>query len=333
VGQWVFFEVMITPAADFGGAIKVWMNGQALFDQSQVKTRFPDSALGGFTYVTHKAHGTNLTPNPAQHYVDDVTVSTGRMPFTPPAPVPAPLPDPEILWKAGMESGNLSEWDDETNSGSADTVAVTAASAGIPPKGGNWVMRMSVTGSSGGTRMARFPEVDALRKSGTPFYVSWWSYFPSAVSYAPGNMFSIWQSASQDALGGFHPLWGLFFHPTNNTLQLVWSPNKMAPAEGPHAGETGTRSYSSTRPVPVREWVFFEVMMKPAADFTGAIKVWMNGELLHEQSLVKTRFPDTGSGGFMWFNLLAYGSGLTPTPMHHYADDVTISLGRVPYVH
>ena len=27
----------------------------------------------------------------------------------------------------------------------------------------------------------------------------------------------------------------------------------------------------------------------------------------------------------------AYGSGLTPIPAHHYVDDVTISLGRMPY--
>jgi hypothetical protein len=28
---------------------------------------------------------------------------------------------------------------------------------------------------------------------------------------------------------------------------------------------------------------------------------------------------------------LAYGSGLTPTPAIHYVDDVTLSLGRMPY--
>jgi len=70
-----------------------------------------------------------------------------------------------------METGDLSEWDDQVDTGSAESVAVTAASVGVPPKSGNWVMRQSVTGT-GGTRMARFPEIDALTKVGTTFYVS-----------------------------------------------------------------------------------------------------------------------------------------------------------------
>jgi hypothetical protein len=248
-----------------------------------------------------------------------------------PAPLPPVGPMPEVLWSAGMETGSLSEWDDETNSGSADSAAVTASSAGIPPKSGNWVMRQSVTGSSGGSRVARFGEVDALTKAGTTFYWSWWDYYPTPVTYAPGDMFMIWQIASQASTGDFHPIWGLFFHQWNNTLILGWSPNRMAPAEGPHAGESGSRSYSSTQPVPVGQWVFFEVMIKPAADFTGAIKVWMNGQVLFDQSLIKTRFPDEGAGGFMYLTQNAYGSGLTPTPMHHYVDDVRLSLGRIPY--
>jgi len=83
--------------------------------------------------------------------------------------------------EARMETGDLSEWDDQVDTGSAESVAVTAASVGIPPKSGNWVMRQSVTGTSG-TRMARFPEIDALTKAGTTFYVSWWDYYPMKIS-------------------------------------------------------------------------------------------------------------------------------------------------------
>jgi hypothetical protein len=238
---------------------------------------------------------------------------------------------PAIVWFAGMETGDLSEWDDETNSGSADSLAVTAAAAGIAAKNGNWVMRQSVTGPDSGTRMARFPEVDALTKAGTPFHVSWWGYFPALPAIDPAGFFSLFQIASRDAAGGDHPIWSLNLHPSDSTLILVWSANRMAPSEGPHAGESGSRVYSSSRLAPVGQWIFFEVMITPAADFSGAVKVWMNGELLFDQSLVKTRFPDEGSGGFMWFTLMAYGSGLMPTPYHHYVDDVALSLGRMPY--
>src|SRR5437867_4914615 len=167
---------------------------------------------------------------------------------------------PEVLWSAGMETGDLSEWSEKVNSGSADSVPVTAASAGIPPKTGNWVMRQSVTGSSGGTRMHRYPEADALSRAGTTFYWSWWDYYPTRISFGPSDMFMLWQLASDDAAGVGQPLWGLYFNGSNSTLILGWNPAGGAPAEGPHAGESGGKAYTSVVPVPVAQWVFFEVI-------------------------------------------------------------------------
>jgi len=76
--------------------------------------------------------------------------------------------------------------------------------------------------------------------------------------------------------------------------------------------------------------VFFEVMITPRGDFTGALKIWMNGQVLFDQSLVKTMYPDVGQTGvIVWLEQTGYGSGLTPNPTIHYVDDVTISLGRM----
>jgi hypothetical protein len=206
---------------------------------------------------------------------------------------------------------------------------VTAASAGIPAKTGNWVMRQSVTGSVGGTRMTSYPGMDALAKAGTTFYVSWWDYYPAKITFGPADMFSIFQIDSRNSNGVYSPIWDLDLNGSNFTLQLAWSPNDMAPP-GPHAGESGKRYYSSTQPIPVGQWVFFEVMIKPAADFTGAVKIWMNGAVAFDLTGVKTRFPDVGVGGYMYTEHNAYGSGLTLTPAIHYVDDVTVSLGRMP---
>jgi len=242
----------------------------------------------------------------------------------------APAPAPQVLWRAGMETGDLSEWSGVDNSGSAQSVAITAFGAGIPPKTGNWVMQQSITGSVGGTRMQRFPEITALAKAGTTFYVSWWDYFPTKITFGPSDMLSTFQICSQDSNGVFSPIWSLNFNGSNSTLMLIWSANRMAPAEGPHAGEAGPRVYSSTTSVPVAQWVFFEVMITPSSTFTGAVKLWMNRQVIFDQSLVKTRFPDVGVGGFQYVQNTFYGSGLTPTPASHYVDDVTISLGRMP---
>src|SRR5439155_19168457 len=77
--------------------------------------------------------------------------------------------------------------------------------------------------------------------------------------------------------------------------------------------------------------VRFKVMIKPGADFTGALKVWMNNQVLFDLSSIKTRYVDTGQGLISYIEQTGYGSGLTPTPAVHYVDDVTISLGRMPY--
>jgi len=246
-------------------------------------------------------------------------------------PVLPPLP--LLAWSAGMETGGLGEWSEKVNSGSADTTVVSAASVGIPPRGGSYLMMQAVTGADGGTRMQRYPEVDFLARAGTTFYWSWWDYFPSTITFGVFDTFILWglNSKSASASAG-DPFWGLVFHNTGNTLDLVWSPDKTGPVEGPHADESGRRIYNGSTPVPVGQWVFFEVMVTPRGDFTGAIKIWINGQVLFDQSLVKTMYPNVGQTNLlMWLEQTSYGSGLTPTPAIHYVDDVTVSLGRMPY--
>jgi Polysaccharide lyase len=239
----------------------------------------------------------------------------------------------QIVWSATMQTGDLCEWSEKVNTDEADSWAVNAASEGIPSPSGNWVLKQSVTGAVGGTRMQRYPEVAALTAAGVPFYISWWEYYPTQFSSADSPdtfMFSHFQIASADDCPRcFHPIWGLFINPADFTLILGWSPNGMAPAEGPHTGEAGKRAYYSTRPIPVAQWVYFEVMITPSSTFTGALKVWMNGELLFNQANVKTRFPDIGIGGAMWTAHMAYGAAVNPTPATHYIDNVTISLRRL----
>jgi hypothetical protein len=241
----------------------------------------------------------------------------------------------QILWSAHTLAGNLNEWSEKVNSGSADTTVVSAASVGIPPppKGGSYVLKQSVSNPYGGTRLQRYPEVDSLGRSGTTFYWSWWDYYPAPISFGLSDTFILWGMASKStSASAGDPFWGLVFHNTGNKLDLIWSPNDTAPAQGPHAGESGKRIYSSSTPVPVGQWVFFEVMVTPSGDFTGALNIRMNGQTLFDQSLVKTMYPNVGQTGVMlWIEQCGYGSGLTPTPAIHYVDNVTISLGRMPY--
>jgi polysaccharide lyase-like protein len=236
----------------------------------------------------------------------------------------------QVQWRAGMETRDLSEWSEKVNTDSADTTVVTAAGVGIPPRGGSWVMKQAVTGPAGGTRMSRYPEIDALAKAGTTFYYSWWNFFPTTISFGESDFYNHWQIASNDASNNGAPIWALVFDGSGNTMQLLWSPNRLAPANGPHDGETGKRAYTSSMAVPTNQWEFFEVMITPRSDFTGAIKIWLNGQVLFDLSDIKTQFPYVGQRILTWVTNNAYGSGLTPTPYVHYIDDVTVSLGRMP---
>jgi hypothetical protein len=242
---------------------------------------------------------------------------------------PPPPPPSEFLWRAGMEGGNLSEFQAEHNSGSADSIAVLAANEGIPPRGGRWVMKQSVTGTSGGTRMINFRTINSVYRSGS-FYYSFWAYFPQATRH--NGFFNLVQMQSTNASGVVDPVWILAYHPTNFTLRLEWWGNlKMT---GPHPGESGGRAYDQPVPIPVRQWVFIQLMITPSEDFSGAIKVWMNDALMFDMANIRTKYPESYVAAgvqsvFMSKN--AYGMNLTPTPNHHYVDDVTISRGPMPY--
>jgi hypothetical protein len=144
-------------------------------------------------------------------------------------------------------------------------------------------------------------------------------------------MYSLLQLCSRDSAGTPQPVWGLYVDPSNFSMLLVYGANNAAPVPGPHAGESGVGIYKSTVSIPVGKWNFFELMVAPRANFTGAIKLWMNGVVLHDQSAVITQYPNTSAAGLTYIQHTAYGSGLTPTPYSHYVDDVTISLGRMPY--
>src|SRR5437762_3462805 len=251
--------------------------------------------------------------------------------------------DPQVQWRTGIETGDLSAWSEKVNTGNADSAAVTIASAGIPARMSTlfnspsaWVMKQSWNGSSGvaeasGTRVSRYTEINALAKAGTTFYYSWCDFFPTALSYDASGWYNHWQIASNDASNTGTPVWALGFNRSGNTLWLGWGPNGSMPVQGPHAGESGDRTYTSPIAVPVGQWVFFEIMITPRGDFTGAIKIWMNGQVLFRLSSIKTQFPYVGQSLLTWITNNNYGTGLTPTPFVHYVDDVSVSLGRMPY--
>ena len=248
-----------------------------------------------------------------------------------PAPVPPPVVDPQVQWRASMETADLSAWSEKVNTGpAADSTVVLVANEGIAPRVSKlfnlpslYAMKQSCSptaSSSAGTRMARYPEIDKLARAGTPFYYSWWDFFPSAISIGFGGWYNHWQIASNDPTGKPVPLWVLGIEPG-------MIPNFTS---DPTATQGASKTFRSALAIPVGQWNFFEVYIVPRPDATGALKLWLNGQLALDISGVQTQFALASQSLLTWVTSNAYGMGLSPVPFIHFLDDVTLSLGRMP---
>lgn len=244
---------------------------------------------------------------------------------TPPIP---PVPLPVIFFHAGMETQNLTEWAvPNNNTGSALSSAVQAAAEGIPARTTPWVMKQQVSANGAATRCGATSIVSQV-KSGTPIWISWWDFYPSAIRFGPSDQYAIFQIAGIDASGMYDPFFGFYLNGADGTPVIIWSPNDKAPAEGPHAGEAGKRTYTTTIPVPIGKWTLFEIYFDASQNFAGALQFYMDRALLLDLSQIRTRFPGTGDPGlpgYQYLEHLAYGA-----PGVHYVEDVTYSLGRMP---
>lgn len=225
-----------------------------------------------------------------------------------------------------METGNLGEWAvQNNNTGSALSSAVKTATEGVPARTTPWVMKQAVTVNGAATRMGAVSIVPQV-KAGTPFWVTWWDYYPAPIKFGPADQYAILQIAGFDG-ANYNPVWAFYLNGVDGTPVIIWSPNDKAPA-GPHAGESGKRTYVTQTPVPIGKWTLFELYVDPSENFLGTLQLYMDRALLFDQSSIKTRYPGTGDPGlpgYMYLEHLAYGS-----PGVHYVDDVTYSLGRMP---
>lgn len=75
VGQWVHIEVYLKPAGDFSGHIAVWQDGVQIFDEDNIRTRYPDGDNGWSVNL----YSDGLDPNPSVIYVDDAKIATYRV--------------------------------------------------------------------------------------------------------------------------------------------------------------------------------------------------------------------------------------------------------------
>src|SRR5436309_459508 len=109
---------------------RVYVNGTLLVSPGSTSVQVTELLAGGtrsFTVAAVDAAGNVSAPSAP------LSVTTPPLTTPPPAPTPPPVSLPQIQWSAGMETGDVSQWSEKVNTGNADSAAILALVAGIPP--------------------------------------------------------------------------------------------------------------------------------------------------------------------------------------------------------
>jgi len=214
-----------------------------------------------------------------------------------------------IIWDAGMETGDLSDWalpaaDDgggEFNSDGGDAVA----SQNIAHTG-TWSARMALTDGSGGTRLFRWREAREYPEA----YYSAWFYFPDR--YEPEAWWNIFQFKSKVS---------------DSINDAFWVLNVGNRADGAMYlylyDWQNEKSYGQqVIDLPVGQWVHLECYLRQSAEETGQLTCWQDGVTLWDLAGISTKYP---AGDNQW-SINNYASAVSPTPVVIYVDDAAIRI-------
>jgi hypothetical protein len=221
-------------------------------------------------------------------------------------------PDPQILWWTDYETADFSDWTrDDLGTiwvSSGGTVDITTDYA----RSGSHSMRSVVLSPGLGTLSAG----DARRSQDTPgdtFYSAWF-YVPVAITGADYWLFSKFRSRSVAT--------------DPNSLIDVWDMDILVQAGAMHFAlyhhDSGDEPALADPEVPVGRWFQFEALLRPTADATGRLSVWVDGTLLYD--LENT--PTTPSAFVEW-NVGGLAETISPPRATLYVDDAAISTRRL----
>jgi hypothetical protein len=224
-----------------------------------------------------------------------------------------------VLWSAGMEGGDLSEWyrpcsgsspcpqqlGGAFNSGNA----VSKASGDVAHTGAYSANLTINTPPTAGVRLFRWGEP----RQYTDLYYSVWYYFPQRYD-TPAGWWNIlqWKSKTSSRNDPFTVL-NVGNRPNGNMYLYLYR-------------WVAKESYNQTiKDIPVGQWVHVEAFYRCAADGTGRVTVWQDGAQLYDVGNVNTRYAD---GDCQW-SVNNYSDRVTPSPTTIYIDDAAISTTRI----
>jgi hypothetical protein len=212
-----------------------------------------------------------------------------------------------LLWSANMETGDLSQWNNgggEFNSGTYST----GASRDVAHSGAYSAKLTITTPPETGVRLFRWQESDKYPS----LYYSTWFYFPQHVAVT--NYWNIMQWKSKTTSTN-DPFYTLNVLNSGSAMQLYL-----------YDWQRKVSFKQSAVSLPVGKWVHIEGFYTCAADNTGSVTIWQDGQKILSDSGKSTRY----SNGDCQWSTNNYSDGLSPSPATIYVDDAGISQSFIP---
>jgi hypothetical protein len=220
--------------------------------------------------------------------------------------------DPDVLWWTDYETADFSDWTRDnlgstwvSSGGTVDIVTDVARS-------GSHSMRSVVLSPGLGTQSSG----NARRSEGPPeeAYYSAWFYIPAPISAADYWLFSKFRSRTVAS--------------DPNTFVDVWDMDILvqdgAMRFALYHHDSGDEQALATPDVPVGHWFQLEAFLRPAADASGSLSVWVDGTLLYDLEntpTMPTSYVEWSVGGT--------AEVVTPPRVTLYVDDAAISTRRL----
>jgi len=229
---------------------------------------------------------------------------------------PAP-PDNGIVWKAGFETGDLSEIKavgNYQNQGSGRYSLITPLA-----HTGKYSVGLTIdtlAPSDSGAHAAYLFHYGGLPENA--YYYSAWFYIPSTVK--PGEWWVIYQWKSTSGGNQSEPMYVLDIGQTSGKLYLYlgYAPNK------PNISQYYTQLSVS---VPTNKWFRITGYYLKSMNNTGQVIIWQDNQELFNIKNATTVLSDNT----VHWSVNNYAKLITPNPLTIYVDDLAISKTLLPW--
>jgi len=221
------------------------------------------------------------------------------------APNGAPI---EVLWQAGMERGDLSEWTApggrRAGGGPFNSDGGYAEASDEIAHTGRYSAKLVLPDGAGGTRLFRWQESDRYSDA---FYSAW---FFVPTPFEPDEWWNVFQFKSRLSEAKNDPFWVVNIGTrSDGTLHLYLGDWQHGVTFGQDLAD-----------VPIATWFQVECFLRQSSVGRGRIACWQDRTLLWDMQGVDTRFANATN---QW-SVNNYSSGVSPAPTVIYVDDAAV---------